>query len=174
MNNRFLNFSLVLARLMQLGYILIGCLFIYMMISSLSEGEIINRFYTNDTDSLFVELIDPDGVLTNPTSLILNAIQALLLMALYITALAFLIKIIKSIKTIHAFRENTSRHFNTIGHIMLACFVISSFELTYVDPGFKFTFSLDLTFILLSFLSYVLAEIFKEGHKLWEENQLTI
>jgi len=85
-----------------------------------------------------------------------------------------LIKVIQSIRSLDTFKEKNILAFRRMASIFIALFFIHVFSLTQTEEQFSFSLSLPLQYLLGVIACYILAEIFKEGNRLMEENQLTI
>ena len=83
-------------------------------------------------------------------------------------------KVIESVKELKTFQETNVLSFRKIGKYVLIIFIITCYSaLTFQNgriSGFYFTPNL----LILSLLAYIMAEIFKEGNNLEEENKLTV
>ena len=81
---------------------------------------------------------------------------------------------IESVKELKTFQETNVLSFRKIGKYVLIIFIITCYSaLTFQNgriSGFYFTPNL----LILSLLAYIMAEIFKEGNNLEEENKLTV
>ena len=108
------------------------------------------------------------------TSFIFNILQMLLVLFLYFLIVKELIKIILSIKDLNTFQEHNSHSFRRFGLIFLGLFFIQAFTFIATSEFFTFLFTIHLTPLFLMLGSFILAEIFKEGNILLQENQLTI
>ena len=97
---------------------------------------------------------------------------------LLFTVFAFLFKegtkVINSIDSLDTFRTENVRSFQRIGQLFIALFLIHLLGLGYGGEQFRFTMRFEFVYLFCALFSYVLAEIFKEGNRLMEENKLTI
>ncbi|MGV3704096.1 MAG: DUF2975 domain-containing protein [Arcticibacter sp.] len=109
-----------------------------------------------------------------PASLYFSYIQ--IAMILLFTFLAFkeFLKVIRSVRLIQTFKKANIKSFRSIGKYFLLIFILTSFSVVYFEQGMFYGVSLSVTPLILMFVAYILAEIFKEGNDLSEENQLTI
>lgn len=102
------------------------------------------------------------------------------LQLLAIMAFVFLIfrefgRIVNSVSALQTFRNENVEAFRKIGKYLLAVFVISGFQFISAEPASAhISMSFDTTPLILMLVAYVLAEIFKEGNRLYEEEQLTV
>ena len=89
--------------------------------------------------------------------------------------------IIQSVKRLDTFRLNNIISFRRIGKYSILYFILTllyfilSFNNTlyFGQGGFSQT-SISFTPLLFALISFILAEIFKEGNKLQQENELTV
>ncbi len=109
-----------------------------------------------------------------PPSLYFSYIQlSMIFLFTFLTFKEFL-KIIRSVRLIQTFKKANIKSFRSIGKYFLLIFILTSFSVVYFKQGMFYGFSLSFTPLILMFVAYILAEIFKEGNDLSEENQLTI
>ena len=87
-------------------------------------------------------------------------------------------KIISSVKALQAFRTENIESFRRIGKYLLVIFLVSGVHFigtqTAGTSSAKVGFDFDTMPLILMLVAYVLAEIFKEGNRLYEEEQLTV
>ncbi|WP_224483389.1 DUF2975 domain-containing protein [Robertkochia aurantiaca] len=174
MNNKYLKTAIVLARLMQLGYGALIVLFAYLLLIPALGGAIPPELQDAGNKFFYVEFSNAREIFSNTFNMVFYSLRAILLIVLFILSLESLIRIIRSVKTINAFKQETIRQFSRIGFLMLICFIITLFDMSTEGNGYTITLSLEIQYLLFAFLSWILAEVFKEGNRLWEESQLTI
>jgi hypothetical protein len=85
-----------------------------------------------------------------------------------------ILKIIRSIKSLETFKQNNINAFRKIAMIFLVIFGLNIFDVTQNSEQLQMTFQLSLEHLLAAAACYILSEVFKEGNKLMEDNQLTI
>lgn len=83
-------------------------------------------------------------------------------------------KIIESVKEIKTFQERNVLSFRRIGKYMLIIFVLMSYSSFTFQQGKLSGLHISFELLILSLLSYIMAEVFKEGNNLSEENKLTV
>lgn len=81
-----------------------------------------------------------------------------------------LLKVSRSIKNLRTFTVGNVKAFRNIS---LFTFLIFSVQLITITPE-KFSFSLSLSPLVAAAFAYILAEVFKEGQQLLEDNELTV
>ena len=83
-------------------------------------------------------------------------------------------KVIESIRNLETFQNNNVKSFRKIGKYIFFIFILTSFIFLNFDQGGKSQIHISFTPLLLVLLAFILAEIFKEGNLLKQENDLTI
>lgn len=108
------------------------------------------------------------------TSLYINYSKFTAILLFYFLSLKEFQKIIESVKHLKTFQQDNVNSFRRIGKYAFIIFIVSSFTfMTYLDAtssGFQISF----TPLILMLLAFIMAEIFKEGNNLKQENDLTI
>ena len=82
--------------------------------------------------------------------------------------------IIKSVKGLQTFRSSNSNAFKNIGLGCLGIALLSAFKWTGVNGYSFFGLYFQISPLAFALGAFILAEIFKEGNKLYEAEQLTI
>jgi len=82
--------------------------------------------------------------------------------------------VIESVKEINTFQKRNVSSFRRIGKYLLVIFILMSYSSFTFQQGGTSGFYISFTVLILSLLAYIMAEIFKEGNKLLEENILTV
>ncbi|GAA4946708.1 hypothetical protein GCM10023314_19990 [Algibacter agarivorans] len=83
-------------------------------------------------------------------------------------------KIMTSVKEVKTFEQDTIRSFRSIGKYIFIYFLLTSYHsMTFKLGGYSGT-SISLSPLIFVLLAFIMAEIFKEGRLLKEENDLTI
>lgn len=174
MNNRILKLTLILVRLMQAGYGIILLFFLYLSLSPAFDWPLPKGIMKMENHWLLVEFSQAEDFFSSTFNTVFFSVRSMLISLLLLLALQSLVRIIQSIRSLSAFREDSIRHFKRIAGLMLTSFIISSFGMSFVDASLSLKFSPELQYLLFALVSMVLAEVFKEGNRLWEDNQLTI
>lgn len=108
------------------------------------------------------------------SSLYFNLLKVFLIMLFFFLNLKEFQKIIESVKEIKTFQERNVLSFRRIGKYMLIIFVLMSYSSFNFQQGHFSSFQISFGLLILSLLSYIMAEVFKEGNNLYEENKLTV
>ncbi len=107
-------------------------------------------------------------------SLYYTFFQLMAILTLFYLSIFEFQKVVESVKNLKTFQERNVKSFRRIGNYFLAVYLLSIYS--YVAFADDFTTEIELEFvsIFIILIVFVLAEIFKEGNKLQEENQLTV
>lgn len=82
--------------------------------------------------------------------------------------------VLESVKNINTFQERNVASFRKIGKYLSVIFILSSYSWLNFKNGDIKSFSFSITLPCLIILSFIMAEIFKEGSRLSEEVNLTV
>ncbi|MDO3694342.1 DUF2975 domain-containing protein [Wenyingzhuangia sp. chi5] len=83
-------------------------------------------------------------------------------------------KVMESVKEVKTFQENNVLSFRRIGKYLLIICVLTSFYYHAFQRGGINGVNITPNLLILSLLAYIMAEVFKEGNNLEEENKLTV
>lgn len=83
-------------------------------------------------------------------------------------------KVLKSVRRLKTFKAINVGAFRKIGYYCLGIAALSFFNYWGFENYTKSSISVSLDVILIALIAFILAEIFKEGNILMEENQLTV
>ncbi|GAA4645921.1 hypothetical protein GCM10023115_38810 [Pontixanthobacter gangjinensis] len=172
MNNRILKITALLARFMQAGYALLILFFLYLGISSFFNWPLPESVGANSW--LKLNFSADEEIIDSSFNRVFFSVQSIGIYLLFILTLQALVKVISSIKSLNAFRKESIAEFRKIGMFIFLVFLIGAVKLSYINNSLSIEFSPDLEYLLIALLSWVIAEVFKEGNRLWEENELTI
>ena len=195
--NRLLNIALGICKLTKLIYILSFILttiiFIHIQIDREAYNDLkINHTGTSATFSIGLNKSSSDKwknpyndvyVLEKLTTTTIHLIYfkfTSIFILLFLSIKEFQ-NIIQSVKRLDTFRLNNIISFRQIGKYLILYFILTllyfilSFNNTlyFGQGGFSQT-SISFTPLLFALISFILAEIFKEGNKLQQENELTV
>lgn len=107
-------------------------------------------------------------------SLYLNYLQFSLMILFTFLSVREFVKVVTSVTRIETFRISNIYSFRKIGKYLLIVFILSGFSVIHFKEATFRSYSLHLMPLMLMIFSYIMAEIFREGNNLSEENQLTI
>lgn len=107
-------------------------------------------------------------------SLMLNYLQVVTLVFCGFHVLKTFLVVINSVKLSQSFKRDNTVAFRKMGKFLFIIFLLTSYKIILAERGQFYGFYLNITPLGLSLIAFVIAEIFKEGNKLSEENTLTI
>ncbi len=160
--------------LIALFVLVVASIFInpgYAETTSLTEAFLLMSLESDKPTTLYLS----EAVSQHPYLLALLAVISVLKGFVVFLLLSELIKVVRSIKSLKTFTNNNIRSFTSIAIYLLIVFALGAFSLA---PGKaeSFIFSLSIEFypLLGALFAFLMAEIFKEGNRLREENELTV
>jgi hypothetical protein len=83
-------------------------------------------------------------------------------------------KVMKSVKSLKTFEKNNVISFRRIGKYLLFIFLLTSYIRVEFQQGGFSGIHISFTPLFLMLIAFIMAEIFKEGNLLKQENDLTI
>lgn len=83
-------------------------------------------------------------------------------------------KIMLSVKKLSTFKNNNIISFKRIGSFAFLYFLVSSFYFIQFEDGAYSGFTISFGPLIIMLLSFIMAEIFREGNLLLKDNELTI
>jgi hypothetical protein len=83
-------------------------------------------------------------------------------------------KVLHSVKKLETFHQTNVDAFKNIGYYCLLITALSVFSYWDFESYSTISFSVSLEILLIALIAFILAEIFKEGNNLMEENKLTV
>lgn len=196
--NRLLNIAIGSCKFLKLTYILsiilTTIIFIHIQINREAYNDIkinntgtptttfsigLNKNYSDKWKDPYNEVYVL-GKLTTTTIYLIYFKFTCIFILLFLSIKEFQ-NIIKSVKRLDTFRLNNILSFRQIGIYSILYFILTLlyFTLTFNNTlyfgqgGFSQT-SISFTPLLFALISFILAEIFKEGNKLQQENELTV
>jgi hypothetical protein len=108
------------------------------------------------------------------TSLYVNYLQVMCMLLLIFLAVREFLAIIRSVQIVETFHQRNISAFQKIGKYFFLLFILSGITIVSAQEAHLHSYSLQLTPLILSVVALIMAEIFRQGNKLLEENQLTI
>lgn len=110
----------------------------------------------------------------NTESLYFNYLKfSAILILLYLSINQFR-RVLKSVRKLETFHQTNVRAFKKIGSYCLIISGLSIFNYWEFNDYAKSSISISFNILFIALIAFILAEIFKEGNNLMEENQLTI
>lgn len=190
--NKLLNIAIMICKCIRILYILIFVLitgvFIHFQISPNSYKKATFNYKTssfNISKSSGWKVNKEDKVITEDNNVYaLEKISTVSLYFIFFQFSATLIfiflatkefqKIMESVKNLKTFQSNNVASFRRIGKYIFIIFLLSSFTIIQFQQAGKSEIHLNFTPLLLMLVAFIMAEIFKEGNSLQDENDLTI
>ena len=126
------------------------------------------RLSTRGTEQEVTTIVPPRWLF------VFYASKACLMIICYILIIRKSLEVVESIKSLATFRLDNIRSFRIIGNLFVFLFVLNILHLSYQQDSWELTLQFDPSYLLGTLVGYLLAEIFREGNKLMEENKLTI
>ncbi|WP_299063400.1 DUF2975 domain-containing protein [uncultured Polaribacter sp.] len=193
--NKLLNIAIAACKCIQIFYVLmfiaLTALFVHVQISPESYKK--NHFGQNISSGInFGNSIHfgkykswkIDSKADDKEVFTLNKLKTSSLYFIYFKLSAILIfiflairefqKIMQSAKNHKTFQENNIKSFRKIGKYIFIIFLLTSFEILEFQQGGKSGIRIEFTSLILMLISFIMAEIFKEGNLLQQEKDLTI
>ena len=183
--NKLLNIAIIICKLLQIFYVFVFIvltgILIHYQTSPASYKEIkfdtknisFNIDYPETSEEKLINESNHLNEIKN-SSLFLNYFQfSIILLFIFLSVKEFN-KIINSVKNLQTFQNNNVNSFRKIGKFIFMIFLLMSFSLTPIKEVSKVGFHIEFTPLILTLLAFILAEIFKEGSLLKQENDLTI
>ncbi len=138
-----------------------------------------STFYSVDKYSKFKgKIFNDEDVFT------LDKIKVSSLYFLYFRTIAILIlvflcfkrfqNVIESLKSIESFKKSNVLYLKRLAFYLFLIFIVNLYVYIGFEEGSLTSISISVTPLLLALLSIILAEVFKEGNQLMEENKLTV
>ena len=192
--NKLLNIAIVICKAVKIAYILtfIATTYLFINVQTNDYKEVFLNFnsITDKSNSVlpfhytFVDKWKEDTSLKDEEIYTTDKATTFSLYIIYLKYILILLltylcinefqKIIQTTKKYNPFLKNNIKSFRSIGKYLIVYFITTSVSITYYQDGGFSKISLSIGSITLIIVSFILAEIFKEGNKLQQENELTI
>lgn len=191
--NSLLNIAIIICKFFRLIYIVtffvLTGFFVHYQISPSSyknvdfESKISEYKFsinTTTTDKILVNGIYPDNseVFTLDklkfSSLYFNYIKLSIVLFFSFLCIKEFQNVIESVKEIKTFQKRNVSSFTRIGNYLLIIFILMCYSSITFEQGGISSLNISFTLLIPSLIAYIMAEIFKEGSKLSEENKLTV
>lgn len=176
MNNKILNIALAISQVMRSFLIFILAVVVILGIILVADADALPFLeYQNGSFSFATHDEVAEGT-SRPEGwfLLFTFIELALSILFSILIINEGLKVIRSIRTLDTFKRQNIIAFRRMAYFFLSLFVVHMFSLKESQETFTFTFSLPLNYLFAVVGCFILAEIFKEGNRLMEENELTI
>ena len=179
MKNNMLKISAFFARFLQFMAITLSIILIALMIAWPFNLDVFDNFSFVNDGSIFKFETSPsnDGILLRTYSsgyFYFLAIKALIMTGILFLILRQAIRVITSISTFETFRHENSEAFRQMGKLFIVWFIIAIPGIRELEETLQISAVIHSRYIIYALICFVLGEIFSEGNKLMEENNLTI
>jgi hypothetical protein len=125
---------------------------------------------SGDTNAEKLSLAD-----LTPVSVYIAYVQIIVVLSFMYLIFREFSSVVESVSALQTFRNENVEAFRKIGKYLLLVFLVSGFKFVATEPASAHvSMSFETTTLILMLVAYVLAEIFKEGNRLYEEEQLTV
>lgn len=138
----------------------------YEFFYSISKQEVVSSGSNNE------KAFTLDKITT--ASLYFNFLRYTLILGIIFMVFKEFQKIMESAQNIEAFRKENVASFRRIGKYIFGYFLLINIYYIGFEAGSLTGFNASFTPLLLVLLAYIMAELFKEGYLLKQENDLTI
>jgi Protein of unknown function (DUF2975) len=192
--NTLLNVAILLSRLLKIliiiAIVVFTGLFVYAQIEkeTFEDKEIVlnanpslmrisyieSSVWKDDTKDSKFDLKPYTFGKLKTVSLYLNYIKLLIVAVLMFFIIRSFETIMLSVKTLKTFSKSNTKRFRQIAICIVLVTVLMSYNILRFDNGDQTLTHISLTPIISTILAFIMAEIFKEGEVLKEENELTI
>ncbi len=107
-------------------------------------------------------------------SLAINYLQIISQLLLIFFGIREFHRIIRSVESFETFHKKSIDSFAKIGRYMFCYFILSGLVIISAREAHFRGYAIHFTPLILSVLAYMMAEVFRQGKQLLDENQLTI
>ena len=171
-NNTILSISTVVIQVARIAIATLAGLIIVVLI-----GSLINDPFSLSEFTSTVSIVNPGlshalfGLKeSNFWISVFVALQNLLILIAWFQLLGYGKTIISNIKSIKTFAKDNVKAFSNISK--LAIFLLLIQLVTFSSE--QISFSIGFSYVFFAFAAIILTQVFKEGQKLLEENELTV
>ncbi len=110
----------------------------------------------------------------NPFSIYFTFLQICVTLVLSYFIVREVIRILKSVQELQPFNTGNITSFRRIGYLCFSVAALNCFRFLIAKQTLSVTFSVDYVLLIFMLITFILAEIFSEGQKLYEQDKLTI
>ncbi|GEM_PF-4111107 len=176
MNNKILNLALAISQVLRSFLIFILIVVVVLGVILVVDNEALPFLRYNNGAFNFSGQGSGEALGFRPQGwfTLFTFFKLALIILCTILIISEILKVIQSIRSLDTFKQKNILAFRRMAQIFLGLFFIHMFSLVQTEGQVSFTFGLPLEYLIAMIGCYVLSEIFKEGNKLMEENQLTI
>ncbi|WP_439151042.1 DUF2975 domain-containing protein [Winogradskyella sp.] len=192
--NTLLNIAILVTRLLKIILIIatiaLTGLFVYAQIDedAFTDKEIVlnanpsltrisylkSTVWKEDTADTEFDLKPYTFEKLNTVSLYINYFKILIIVVLIYLIIKAFETIMLSVKTLNTFSRRNAKLFRQIGVYIVFITILTSYTVLRFETGHQTITHVSLTPVIYLLSAFIMAEIFKEGENLKEENDLTI
>ncbi|EDP71078.1 hypothetical protein FBALC1_01302 [Flavobacteriales bacterium ALC-1] len=191
--NTLLNIAIIISRIVKVLFVItaiaITSLYIYVQLDNnlFAEKQIMisKPVISNNYFSYFISGSETyQGLEKGENPFTVSQIEALSLFIYYIKILIVLLlsfialnsfeKIILSVKKLETFSLKNVKRFRKIGFCILILFFLEGYTVIRFEYGMQKAIAFNYSSLIYVLIIFIVAEIFKEGYALQQENELTI
>lgn len=174
MNNKILNLALAISQVMRTFLIFILFVVVVIGIVLIIDSEALPFLTFQDGGFSYSTNTTDKGTRPEGWLMLFSFIKFSCTIFCSILILTEGLKVISSIRSLETFQKENIQAFRRMASVFLALFILNMFNLENNGDLLSFTFRLPLNYLFAVIGCFILAEIFKEGNRLMEENELTI
>lgn len=142
--------------------------------SLLRVSYITSTVWKDDTTDAQFDLKPYTFEKLNTVSLYINYFKILIIAVLMYLIIKAFETIMLSVKTLNTFSRSNTKLFRQIGVYIIFVTILTSYTVLRFETGHQTMTHISLTPVIYLLSAFIMAEIFKEGENLKEENDLTI
>ncbi|WP_425392490.1 hypothetical protein [Ekhidna sp.] len=172
MNNNILKLSLVTVRVLRVIFFVLAILLCFFFISHLLGIPLGIQYIWTDSGLSFNK--EGEGIEQSFLHLTFSFAKNLIQILITLLLLSRAIKIIESIKHLKAFVSENILHFKKMGAFFIMLFLVDLISLLPANSGTMVHLEAKLLYPICALVCFLLSEIFTEGNRLYEENELTV
>ncbi|WP_179343224.1 DUF2975 domain-containing protein [Winogradskyella ursingii] len=191
--NTLLNIAILISRLLKIILIVtaigLTSLFIYVQVDKKTFGgeeiilsdnvrllgitNIYSTVWKDNNDNRY-DLKPYTFEKLKTVSLYVNFFKILIIMILMFLIIRAFERVMLSVKNLNTFTRNNVKLFRRIGIYIVFVAILTSYTVLRFENGNQTMSHISLTPVICIILAFIMAEIFKEGEDLKQENNLTI
>lgn len=179
MNNNILRLAILVTKFIRALDVFLGALLAFFMIAWPLGAGFFDSITMVDDGSIFKfeTAKNAEGVPLSEYGTFyfyFLCLRAMTLVVILYLILQTVLKVIRSISSLKTFQMENIESFRLMGKYFLLWFLVTIPSLKFIGSSFQIGIGLNFKYAVFGLICFVLAEIFSEGNKLMEENNLTI
>lgn len=177
MSNIYLKTGYLILWLVAGLGILAFVVIVFMLFGGLTGLISLSDLITIQPDgSLSIWFIGEQATGTDLSEWVINflLVRSMIMIGLWLYIFRLIQSVLRSVEDLSTFQIENIRTFRMMGISFLILFLLDLFSLNPGPSDLTLTFSLSLTNMALAAAAFMLSEVFREGHELYEHNRLMI